>query len=94
MISRMNVVPRSSPIITSMAMMRDPGQQRDEQLPPVLELAELLLAGQQIRAPQQERELGQLGRLELDAADLQPAGRAAGGRRPDEQDHDQPEQRR
>ena len=58
--------------------MADPGQQRDEQLPPVLELTELLLAGQQIRTPQHEGQLGQLGRLELDRADLQPAGRAAG----------------
>ena len=72
----------------------DPGQQRDEQLPPVAQLVQLLLAGQQVRAPQQEREFGQLGRLELEAADLQPAGRpAAARRRGHEQDDDQPEQR-
>ena len=70
----------------------DPGQQRDEQLPPVTQLAQLVLAGQQVGAPQQERELGQLGRLELDAAELDPAGRAA-LRLAHDQHQDQAEQR-
>ena len=72
----------------------DPGQQRDEQLPPVGQLVQLLLAGQQVGAPEQERELGQFGRLELEAADLQPAGHPGAARLGGhEQHHDQPEQR-
>ena len=52
-------------------------QQRHEHVPPVGKHAELLLAGEQVRAPHGERELGQLGRLEPErAGDGDPPGRA------------------
>ena len=57
-------------------------------MPPVVELPELFLAGEQVRAPEQERQLGQLGGLERDRADLQVPGGAARFH-PDQRDQQQ-----
>jgi hypothetical protein len=66
------------------------GHQRHQQVPPVGQLAQFLLAGQQIGPPQQQRELGQLRRLELQPAELDPPGRAVLGH-PDAVNQGQPQ---
>jgi hypothetical protein len=50
-----------------------PGQQRDEHVPPVGQHAQLLLAGEQVRAPDRERQLGQLGWLKRHGTECDPA---------------------
>ena len=92
MTSSRNVVPRSSPQHDQHAQQRGAGQQRQQELAPVLELAQLLLAGQQVGAPQHEGQLGELGRLHLERPDLEPPGRAA-GLHPDGQNQQQAQDR-
>ena len=72
MTSRRNVVPRSSPSHTSMHRMAVPGISGMSSCRQSVQLAELLLAGEQVGAPQQEGELGDLRRLELELRDLDP----------------------
>ncbi len=67
-------------------------QQRYQQHPPVGELAELLLPRKQVGAPQQERQLGELRRLELQPGNGDPA-RGPGDRLPDGEHEDQADQR-
>ena len=75
------------------------GHERHQHVPPVGQLAQLLLAGEQVRAPHREGELGDLGRLDLLAADLDPPRRAvlrdadATDEREAEPDHGDREQR-
>ena len=52
------------------------GHERDEHVPPVGQLTQLLLAGQQVGAPYHQGELGDLGRLDLLPAEVDPPGRA------------------
>ena len=52
------------------------GHERDEDVPPVGQLAELLLAGQQVGAPYHQGKLGDLRRLDLLPAEVDPPRRA------------------
>ena len=52
---KQQVVPRSGSSMTSPATNAKPGTQRQEQVPGPAQRAELLLAGEQVGAPQQHR---------------------------------------
>ena len=76
MTSRMNVVPRSSPGHHEQAEHARAGHERHEHVPPVGQLAQLLLAGQQVGAPYRQGELGDLRGLDLLPAEADPPRRA------------------
>ena len=67
MTSRMNVVPRSSPSITSMAKIAAPGSSGISRCRQSVSWPDLLLAGEQVGAPEHEGQLGELRRLHLEA---------------------------
>ena len=62
--------------MTSIATNAKPGIERQEQVPRPAQRAELLLAREQVAAPQQHADLGELGRLQLQRAEVDPTPRA------------------
>ena len=71
-----SVVPRSGSSMTSAMTNAKPGHERHEQVPGPAQRAELLLAGEQVGAPQQHADLRELRRLQLQRAEVDPAPRA------------------
>ena len=58
---------------------REAGNQRQEQVPGPAQRRQLLLAGEQVGAPEQHRELAELRRLHLQRAEVDPAAGTVGG---------------